>query len=82
MKSMAFYGERKAFYDTKTTCFGSVMLSGTFLRTITLTNKLTLNTLEAKVTLSSKTAHQNSFHLYGYRRMPSYITKLEKLLQG
>ena len=31
------------------------MLSDTFLRTITLTNKLTLNTLEAKVTLSSKT---------------------------
>jgi hypothetical protein len=57
MKSMAFYSERNAFYDTKTTCFGSVMLSGTFLRTITLTNKLTLNTLEAKVILLPKTAH-------------------------
>ena len=30
------------------------MLSDTFLRTITLINNLTLNTLEAKVTLSSK----------------------------
>ena len=48
---MALYDERKAFYDTKTSCFGSVMLSGTFLRTITLTNKLTLNTLEAKAML-------------------------------
>ena len=38
-------------FRTKTTCFGSVMLSDTFLRTITLTNKLTLNVLEAKVTL-------------------------------
>ena len=64
MKSMAFYGERKAFYDTKTTCFGSVMLSGTFLRTITLTNKLTLNTLEEKVTLLSKTAHKKIHHAW------------------
>ena len=24
MKSMALYGERKAFYDTKTTCFAVV----------------------------------------------------------
>ena len=24
MKSMALYGERKVFYDTKTTCFGIV----------------------------------------------------------
>ena len=54
MKSMALYSERKAFYDTKITCFGSVMLSDTFLRTITLTNKLTLNTLEVKVILSLK----------------------------
>ena len=30
MKSMALYGERKAYYDTKTTCFGTVMLDGTF----------------------------------------------------
>ena len=41
-------------FHTKTTCFGVVMLSDTFLRTITLINNLTLNTLEAKVTLSSK----------------------------
>ena len=33
MKGMALYGERKAFYDTKTTCFGIMMLNGTFLRT-------------------------------------------------
>jgi hypothetical protein len=60
---MALYRERKAFYDTKTTCFGSVMLSDTFLRTTTLTNKLTLNTLEAKVTLLPKTAHFNRVRL-------------------
>ena len=30
MKSMALYGERKAFYDTKTTCFGVMMLNDTF----------------------------------------------------
>ena len=54
---MVLYSERKAFYDTKTSCFGVVTLSDTFLGTITLTNNLTLNTLEAKVTLSSKTAH-------------------------
>ena len=41
-------------FHTKTSCFGAVMASDTFLRTITLTNKLTLNMLEAKVTLSSK----------------------------
>ena len=55
VKRMVLYGDREAFYDTKTTCFGSVVASDTFKRTITLTNKLTLNTLEAKVTLSSKT---------------------------
>ena len=27
MKSMALYGERKAFYDTKTTCFAVVETS-------------------------------------------------------
>ena len=41
-------------FHTKTSCFGVVMLSDTFLRTTTLTNKMTLNMLEAKVTLSSK----------------------------
>ena len=35
------------------------MLSDTFLRTITLTNRLTLNMLEAKVTLSPKTTHNS-----------------------
>ena len=44
-------------FHTKTTCFGVVMLSDTFLRTIILTNKLTLNMLEAKVTLLLKTAY-------------------------
>ena len=52
MKGMALYDDRKAFYDTKTTCFAMVMHSDTFLRTITLPNKHTVNKLEAKVTLS------------------------------
>ena len=56
---MALYGERKAFYDTKTTCFGIVMLNGTFLRTSILPNKLTLNKLEAKMTLLQKTIKKN-----------------------
>ena len=41
-------------FHTKTTCFDSVVASDTFVRTITLINNLTLNALEAKVTLSSK----------------------------
>ena len=45
-------------FHTKTSCFGVVMLSDTFLRTITLINNLTFNMLEAKVTLSPKTAHK------------------------
>ena len=56
-------------FHTKTTCFGVVMLSDTFFRTITLTNKLTLNMLEAKVTLSSKTAHKN-FCMIAIRERP------------
>ena len=39
-------------FHTKTSCFGGVMPSDTFLRTITLTNNLTFNTLEVQVTLS------------------------------
>ena len=56
---MALYGERKAFYDTKTTCFGIVMLNGTFLRTSISPNKLTLNELEAKMTLLQKSYQKN-----------------------
>ena len=41
-------------FTTKTTCFGVVMLSDTFLGTITLPNKQTMNELEAKVTLLQK----------------------------
>ena len=71
---MVLYGDRESFYDTKTTCFGSVVASDTFKRTITLTNNLTLNTLEAKVTLLSKTLLEKSFLLNGYRRKSSYNT--------
>ena len=53
--STALYDDRKAFYDTKTTCFGVVMARDTLVRTITLTKGLTLNMLDSKVTLLPKT---------------------------
>ena len=38
-----------------------MMLNGTFLRTSILPNKLTLNTIEVKMTLSSKTVQKTFF---------------------
>ena len=56
IKNRRFFTVKHHSLSTKTTCFGIVMLSDTFLRSITLTNMLTLNMLETKVTLSPKTA--------------------------
>ena len=44
-------------FHTKTTCFTVVIDSDISKSNITLTNNLTLNMLEAKVTFSSKIAH-------------------------
>ena len=45
-------------FHTKTTCFTVVIYSDIDISNITLTNNLTLNMLEAKVTLKSKSSLQ------------------------
>ena len=85
MEGMALYDERKAFYDTKTTCFGIVMLSDTFLRAITSPNKHTLNKLEAKVTLLQKRHQKNlrgilTFYDLKVQKCGVTIVKTKKLL--
>ena len=44
-------------FITKTSCFTVVIDSDISISNITLTNNLTLNMLEAKVTLTSKTSY-------------------------
>ena len=64
-------------FTTKTTCFGVVMLSDTFLGTITLPNKQTMNELEAKVTLLQKYIEKNGRKKTGKLESSSFSRVLE-----
>ena len=48
---MALYDERKAIYDSKTSCFAIVLMRDAFARSITLPNKLIQRVLVVKVML-------------------------------
>ena len=78
VEGIVFSTLKDGLFQTKTSCFGVVMVCDTFVKRVTLDNKLIVNDLASKVMLFLKNEHKDCMWKEKFHRLRTHPLKVIK----